>query len=158
MVGLGAPSISHRHHHFPMEVPFAKGKWPCPVQDEIPGLNCPLLYPFIGGWWNENENTELHVPVPSRDWVNTFHTQECNHEEIHGQLPLWVTAFKCLNVDFAKCTVLKFLFGSLCYGLWCVHQIPEPLCTIYFKRKIYRMDTLTIFFCPKWKAQQNRSQ
>ena len=38
-LGLAGPSKnSHRLHDFEMEVPSEKGKLPCPLSDEIPGL------------------------------------------------------------------------------------------------------------------------
>ena len=36
--GMALAPLQKFHIDFPMEVPFAKGKWPCPLKGEIPGL------------------------------------------------------------------------------------------------------------------------
>ncbi len=83
-LGLGAPSkVSNRLWEFPMEVPFGRWKWPCPLKDETPGLQFEL---FWGGKFfttlncKSSCNRPCNLSYKNSDLVhstNSFQRESC---------------------------------------------------------------------------------
>ena len=110
--------ISCRHSDFPMEVPSANGKWPCPLNDEIPGLvECfPLTNVIfiksrsriVGCYFSYGMSNMLRVWLSSlqKKKKNSFYNRLCSMVMVRCLPLLKGPRFSVAQTHFSYCSLL----------------------------------------------------